>query len=409
MHLVRRIWCRTYQTVFRVALPVLPYREPELLHSLEGVAPELKRCGAGPVLIVTDPGIYHLGLTGPLERSLAKEGIASVVFSQTQANPTVQNVEDAAKVYREHGCSALIGFGGGSAMDCAKGVGARIAQPRKPIDRMRGLLRVRRRLPLLIAVPTTAGTGSEVTLAAVITDGVTHYKYPINDFVLIPRIAVHDPELTRGLPSSVTGQTGMDALTHAVEAFVGRSTTAYTRKNARDAVGLIHQNLLSAYRDGGNMVARRNMLEAAYKAGIAFTQSYVGYVHAIAHSLGGQYGVPHGLANAIILPHILRAYGSAAAPKLAELARLIEVAPQGSTDDAAAAAFIEWVDAMNAELGIPKYLDCIERGDISQMAARADAEANPLYPVPKLMDRAELEHMYEVVAGPYIQEGSSAC
>lgn len=157
------------------------------------------------------------------------------------------------------------------------------------------------------------------------------------------------------------------------------------------------------------MVARRNMLEAAYKAGIAFTQSYVGYVHAIAHSLGGQYGVPHGLANAIILPHILRAYGSAAAPKLAELARLIEVAPQGSTDDAAAAAFIEWVDAMNAELGIPKYLDCIERGDISQMAARADAEANPLYPVPKLMDRAELEHMYEVVAGPYIQEGSSAC
>ena len=172
-------------------------------------------------------------------------------------------------------------------MDCAKGVGARIAQPNKPINKMRGLLRVHRLLPLLIAVPTTAGTGSEVTLAAVITDDETHYKYPINDFVLIPRFAVHDPEFTRGLPASITGQTGMDALTHAVEAFIGRSTTPYTRKMARQAVQLIHDNLLEAYEYGDDMRARRNMLSAAYKAGVAFTRSYVGYVHAIAHSLGG--------------------------------------------------------------------------------------------------------------------------
>lgn len=289
-------------------------------------------------------------------------------------------------------------------MDCAKGVGARIAQPNMPINKMRGLLRIHRRLPLLIAVPTTAGTGSEVTLAAVITDDETRYKYPINDFVLIPRFAVHDPEFTRGLPASITGQTGMDALTHAVEAFIGRSTTPYTRKMARQAVQLIHDNLLEAYEHGDDMRARRNMLSAAYKAGVAFTRSYVGYVHAIAHSLGGRYGIPHGLANAIILPHMLRAYGDAAAPKLADLARMAGIAPATAQDSLAAEAFIDWVDRMNAALGIPKYVTGIRRSDIPQMAAHADAEANPLYPVPLLMDRLELEHMYEVVAGGMFED-----
>ena len=309
MHLARRAWCRTYQTVFRIALPILPYTEPRILEHAEDVPAVLQKRSIQKVLIVTDPGIARLGLTAPLETALACRGIGVTVYAETRANPTVSNVEEAASLYRESACQAIIGFGGGSAMDCAKGVGARIAQPNKPINKMRGLLRIHRRLPLLIAVPTTAGTGSEVTLAAVITDDETHYKYPINDFVLIPRFAVHDPEFTRGLPASITGQTGMDALTHAVEAFIGRSTTPYTRKMARQAVQLIHDNLLEAYEHGDDMRARRNMLSAAYKAGVAFTRSYVGYVHAIAHSLGGRYGIPHGLANAIILPHMLRAYG----------------------------------------------------------------------------------------------------
>ena len=230
MHLARRAWCRTYQTVFRIALPVLPYTEPRILEHAEEVPAVLQKRSIHHVLIVTDPGIARLGLTAPLETALASKGISAAVYAETCANPTVSNVEEAASLYRESACQAIIGFGGGSAMDCAKGVGARIAQPKKPINKMRGLLRIHRRLPLLIAVPTTAGTGSEVTLAAVITDDETHYKYPINDFVLIPRFAVHDPEFTRGLPASITGQTGMDALTHAVEAFIGRSTTPYTRK-----------------------------------------------------------------------------------------------------------------------------------------------------------------------------------
>ena len=404
MHIARRAWCRTYQTVFRIALPVLPYTEPRILEDADDVAPLLQKRSIRHVLIVTDPGIARLGLTASLENSLAAKGVEVTVYAKTCANPTVSNVKEAAALYRENGCQAIIGFGGGSAMDCAKGVGARIAQPNKPINKMRGLLRVHRRLPLLIAIPTTAGTGSEVTLAAVITDDKTHYKYPINDVVLIPRFAVHDPELTCGLPAAITGQTGMDALTHAVEAFIGRSTTPYTRKMARQAVQLIHGNLLEAYEHGDNMRARRNMLTAAYKAGVAFTRSYVGYVHAIAHSLGGRYGIPHGLANAIILPHMLRAYGESTEAKLADLSRMAGVAAADASDSVAAAAFIDWIDRMNAALGIPKYVSGIRRSDIPEMAAHADSEANPLYPVPLLMDRLELEHMYEVVAGGMFED-----
>lgn len=206
MHLARRAWCRTYQTVFRIALPVLPYTEPRILEHAEDVPAVLQKRSIQKVLIVTDPGIARLGLTAPLETALASKGIGAAVYAKTSANPTVSNVEEAASLYRESACQAIIGFGGGSAMDCAKGVGARIAQPNKPINKMRGLLRVHRLLPLLIAVPTTAGTGSEVTLAAVITDDETHYKYPINDFVLIPRFAVHDPDLRAVCPPPLRGR-----------------------------------------------------------------------------------------------------------------------------------------------------------------------------------------------------------
>ena len=210
---------------------------------------------------------------------------------------------------------------------------------------------------------------------------------------------MHDWRLTEGLPASVTAQTGVDALTHAIEAYVGRSTTRLTREKALSACRLIHDNLADAYDDPHNARARRNMLRAAYDAGIAFTQSYVGYVHAIAHSLGGLYGIPHGLANAVILPHVLRAYGEAAEPKLADVARACGISPEGASDHDAARALIGWIDAANARMGIPDHLDGIRASDVAAMAAHADAEANPLYPVPVEWDRAQLEAMYHVVAG----------
>lgn len=362
---------------------------------------QLKALGAS-ALIVTGKSSARNGALADVLAALDKNGQTATVFDRVTPNPTVACVREGEALLKASGADFVVAVGGGSPMDAAKAIATLAVQDRPDEEIFAGGYEARA-LPMA-HVPTTAGTGSEVTLAAVITDDETRYKYPINDFVLIPRFAAHDPEFTRGLPASITGQTGMDALTHAVEAFIGRSTTPYTRKMARQAVQLIHDNLLEAYEHGDDMRARRNMLLAAYKAGVAFTRSYVGYVHAIAHSLGGRYGIPHGLANAIILPHMLRAYGDAAAPKLADLARMAGIAPATAQDSLAVEAFIDWVDRMNEALGIPKYVSGIRRSDIPQMAAHADAEANPLYPVPLLMDRSELEHMYEVVAGGMFED-----
>ena len=399
MNTLRKIWCRTYQTAFRVALPLLPYREPKLLENMDAVADLLAGKGLSPVLIVTDKGISSLGLLRGLTDALDAQGVEWRVFDEVTANPTIHNVEAARQMYLDEGCKALIAFGGGSSMDCAKACGARIVRPKKPVQKMRGLLQVMHRLPTLIAVPTTAGTGSEATLAAVITDSETKHKYPINDFSLIPHYAVLDPDVTAGLPAGLTATTGMDALTHAVEAYIGRSTTAHTRAMAIEAVQLIRQYLKRAYDNGQDLEARAKMLRAAYCAGIAFTQSYVGYVHGVAHSLGGQYGLPHGLANAIILPWFLEEYGPACHHRLGELARQTGVAPADASDAEAAGIFIAWVREMNDSMGIPRTVDCIQPEDIPQMAAHADQESNPLYPVPKLMDAEELAHMYDVIAG----------
>ena len=389
--------CRIYQKAFRAALPVMPYREPKILESTDEIAKLCVEKGISSIIIVTDKGISSLGLVDDTIAKCEEAGVKVVLYDETVPNPTIDNVEAVRELYLENGCQALVGFGGGSSMDCAKAAAARIAKPNQPVEKMAGVLKILAKLPLLIAVPTTAGTGSEVTLAAVITDAKTHHKFPINDFCLIPQYAVHDYRLTVGLPKGITSTTGMDTLTHAVEAYIGHSTTAHTRTMAEVTVILVKQYLKRAYDDGNDAEARQNMLRAAYCGGIAFTQSYVGYVHAIAHALGGQYGTAHGLANAVILPHVLRAYGKAVHKPLAKLAQLISIVPVGVSDATAADAFIRWVDEMNESMGIPKYIEGIQEKDIPQMAINANAEANPLYPVPREMDVDELAHMFRVV------------
>ena len=396
MNVLKKVFCRVFQAGMRIALPFLPYREPELIRGVGGVPAVLRAHDIDCVMLVTDAGVRGLGLTAHLEELLKAAHIRCVVYDGTVANPTVANVEQARMLYLENGCQGLIAFGGGSSMDCAKALGARIVRPNKPLARMEGLLQVLRRLPLLIAVPTTAGTGSETTLAAVITDEKIHHKYPINDFALIPHYAVLDPDVTLGLPPHLTATTGMDALTHAVEAYIGRSTTKGTRAAAIEAVQLIFANLPEAYFNGHDRDARANMLRAAYLAGTAFTKSYVGYVHAVAHSLGGRYGIAHGLANSVLLPVVLKAYGPAAWKKLAELARAAGVSSAAS-DEEAAKAFIEAIEAMNAAMDIPETLPGILTEDIPQLARYADHEANPLYPVPVLWGPEELQKMYELV------------
>lgn len=383
--------------MFKIALPFLPYRKPKVIGSVKALPDIILKKKCSKVLIITDSGIRKLGLTRRLEKALDAAGIPCIIYDKTVANPTTVNVAEAVKLYLDNGCDCIIGFGGGSSMDCAKAVGARIAKPKQSLAKMKGILKVRRKLPLLMAVPTTAGTGSETTLAAVITDAQTRYKYAINDFPLIPRYAVLDPKVTLSLPPFITATTGMDALTHAVEAYIGNSTTYGTRKDALLAVKLIFENIDTAYEDGSNVEARRNMLHASFYAGCAFTKSYVGYVHAIAHSLGGEYNVPHGLANAVILPMLLEAYGEKIHKKLARLAIAAGLADEDTPCSEAAGQFIRAVKDMKKRFGIGDHIPEIQETDIPKLAHYADKEANPLYPVPVLMDAAKLESFYRIL------------
>ncbi len=398
MFFPKSVFCRIYQTVFRIALPILPYREPEIVDSSAKLGAILKNQKIKSVLIVTDKGIVNNGLTAPVTDALNASGIRCTVYDNTRPNPTVDNVEAAYALYRANTCDCLIAVGGGSSIDCAKAVGARAAYPKKSIGKMKGILKVLRPLPTLVAIPTTAGTGSETTLAAVITDSQKHHKYALMSFPLIPHYAVLDPALTDSLPRGLTATTGMDALTHAVEAYIGRSTTKETRQLALDAVKLVFENIEAAYQDGQNRIARENMLHAAYKAGVAFSKSYVGYIHAVAHSLGGQYGTPHGLANAVIMPYVLAAYGETVYKKLHRLGIAAGVCTAEQTDREAAEIFITKIKELNRKMGIPDKLEGIKASDIPAMAKNAEKEANPLYPVPKLMTAKELERFYYQVA-----------
>lgn len=394
MNIFKKAYCRIYQQIFHIAIPFLPYRKPKILYTVMAVPNLLDKKKKDRVLLITDKSIRSFGLTAPLEDALKENGVECIVYDDTVANPTTGNVEAAISIYKSNRCQALIGFGGGSSIDCAKAVGARLVNPKKSLAKMKGILKVRHKLPLLIAIPTTAGTGSETTLAAVIVDSDTRHKYPINDFPLIPHYAVLDPQVTKSLPPSLTASTGMDALTHAIEAYIGRSTTHGTRKDSIHAVKLIFKYIRRAYSNGNDMKARKQMLYAAYLAGSAFTKSYVGYVHAVAHSLGGRYDTPHGLANAVLLPHVLKSYGNSAVSKLAKLSRACNFATEDQSDSFAASQFIDAVKNLQEDLNIPAFLPEIQEADIPLMAKYAEKEANPLYPVPKLMNARELEQFY---------------
>ena len=390
---LKKAFFRAYQSVFKIAMFAFDWSEPETLEGPGAIRklPEfIKSKGVKKVLIVTDKGLMGIHLLDSLFEEMTKAGVEYVVYDGTEPNPSIENIEDARQLYVDNACEGLIAFGGGSPMDCAKAAGARVANPRIPVKKMRGVLKLVHKLPPLFAVPTTAGTGSEVTLAAVVSDRKTHEKNAINDPRLRPKYAVLDPELTTGLPPHITSTTGMDALTHAVEAYIGRSNVKSTEMYAEKATKMIFESLETAYTDGKNVEARETMLKASYYAGMAFTRAYVGYVHAIAHNLGGFYGIPHGLANAVILPYVLEYYGETAHARLAKLAVIAGVKTDG-TDKEKAEAFIEAIKTMNKNMNIQDKFDCIKEEDIPTIVKRALKEGNPLYPVPKIMDEADCE------------------
>ena len=397
---MKKLWYRLNQKVLKLAMCFMDWSEPELLEGEDAVLrlPSfIKNKGINRVLVVTDKGLMNLHLLDPMFEELKKEHLEYVIYDGVQPNPTIPNIEECKDIYIKNNCQGLIAFGGGSPMDCAKAAAARVVKPKQSVRKMRGYLKVGKKLPPFFAVPTTAGTGSEVTLAAVVTDPETHEKNAIADPCLRPKYAVLDPKLTIGLPPHITSTTGMDALTHAVEAYIGKSNVKSTRKYAEEATILIHKNLEIAYRDGKNIEARSNMLKASFYAGAAFTRAFVGYVHAIAHNLGGMYGTPHGLANAVILPYVLEWYGKAAYKPLAKLADLIGITDENMSIEEKGKAFINEIKRMNQAMNIPEKFDFIKEEDIPLLVKRALKEGNPGYPVPKIMNKKDCESVIRLI------------
>ncbi|MCF0121988.1 MAG: iron-containing alcohol dehydrogenase [Lachnospiraceae bacterium] len=394
MNSLQKIYCRVFQIMFKIVLPFFPYRTPEIVGSVKALPEIIRKNNCDNLLIITDTNIRKLGLTKRLENILTSNGINFIIYDRTVENPTTTNVVEALKIYQTSGCNAIVGFGGGSSMDCAKAVAVCVAKPGKSLENMKGILKVHTKLPMIIAIPTTAGTGSETTLTAVIVNAETRYKYVLHDFSMIPRCTVLDPRLTLSLSPYITAITGMDALTRAIEAFLGNSTAYDTQKSALLSVKLVFDNLDSAYENGNNRAARRNMLKASFYAGLAFTKSYVGYVQAVSLSLNGEYNISHGLVNAVLLPYILEAYGRSIYNKLHMLANEAGISDEHLSDQEAAQNFIQAIKDMKKRFGIEDRILEIKEEDISKLSHYADKEANPFYHAPVLMNAKDLEQFY---------------
>lgn len=393
---LKKCWYRICQRTLMIGMCLFNWKEPALIEG-EGAVIKLvalvKSKNIKKVLVVTDKGLMGLHLLDPMFEELKKEGVEFVVYDEVEPNPTIPSIEKCKDIYLNNKCEGIIAFGGGSPMDCAKAAGVRVVKPKLSIPQMRGYLKINKKLPPFFAIPTTAGTGSETTLAAVVTNPETHEKYALCDMNLRPKFAVLDPGLTLGLPPHITSTTGMDALTHAVEAYIGKSNVKSTRKYSEDAVKLIHTNLEKAYANGKDIEARENMLKASFYAGNAFTRAFVGYVHAIAHNLGGMYGTPHGLANAVILPYVLQWYGKSVYKPLAKLADIAGVSKENMTVEEKAKEYINEIKMMNKRMNIPEKFDFIKEEDISTLVSRALKEGNPGYPVPKIMNKKDCEEV----------------
>lgn len=394
---------RVFQAVLRRSSPILNWREPELIRG-EGKLSELpKRLSRSfkRILIITDQGILKSGTLEDFKEEIEKTSLVYDFYSKVHSNPTVEMCEEIALAYNKVKADAMVAIGGGSVIDAAKGAGVLLAKPNKKLDVSSGLLRVLKDIPYLVAVPTTAGTGSEGTLAAVITDKETQTKYALMDTHLIPDVAVLDSDVTKTLPPHLIAGPGMDALTHAVEAYIGQSLTEETKAYATSAIKLIWEYLPKNYQNPDDVTARAMMLQASYEAGRAFHRSYVGNIHAMSHALSAFYDLPHGQTNATILPIVLRIYGEAVHNDLAKIADILGISdPEDDVSDKAM-RFIIAVEQMNEAMEIPQYIQEIKEEDLQDLATHAENEANPLYPVPVIFNEEDFIKAYKMVRGDH--------
>ncbi len=391
--IARSVGLSTVMRVAGLATRLLPIPQPTMMvgpGASVRLGQALNDFGHRKILIVTDATISRLGLMLPMTDALTAGGTQFVVFDEIGPDAPIEQIEKGVELFKAEGCDAIVAFGGGSVMDAAKVIGLSAANhksPRQLVGYFKGL-----HAPAPIyAVPTTAGTGSEVTVAAVVSDPAAKRKLVIADTRIVPKMAALDASLMTGLPNDITAATGMDALTHAIEAFIGHWGTEFTDRMALTSVSMIYRNLPTAYAHGHDLVAREKMALAASYAGQAFTRANVGYVHAIAHQLGGFYHTPHGLANAIMLPHVLRFLSPAITTKLAVLALRARLGKDSEPEAALAEKFLDSIDAMNARLGIPRELAALRAKDIPALAGAACREADLNYPVPSYMSQQDCE------------------
>ena len=376
---------RLYQKIMYVLSFFISFKEPKIFESIESITEIIIQNKKDNVLIVTDDFLVKTDVFNRLTKLLEKEKISYTVYSGTKPNPSIDLIEEAYQLYKTNQCDSLIAYGGGSAMDLAKVVGARVVRPNKSIEKMRGTLKILKKIPLFIAIPSTVGTGSEATLAAVVSNKNTQEKYAIMDPALMPDYAILDIDVVRSLPKKLIAETGMDALTHAVEAYIGKANTNKTKRMAVSAIKIIFNDLDKAYQ--GDLEALNNMQLAAYQAGVAFTRAYVGNVHAIAHQLSAHYNLAHGYTNAVILPYVLDYYGTSSEVKLAELYDVIQK-ENSLTIEEKSKEFINQIKKLKVALNIDSsFSGLIQEEDIFDIVNKAYHEANPLYPVPMILDK----------------------
>jgi len=382
-------------STLKMAAKIVPMPKPVLF---TGPGSSLELCEAiaqmetQRVMIVTDAMLMKIGLLKDIVKTLNQNGVETAIFDGVLPDPTYEHIESGLVFLKKNNCDAILAVGGGSSIDAAKIIAAG-ATNTKPIRKMAGMFRVSKTPLPFFAIPTTAGTGSEVTIGAVVSDPVTHHKELLIDPKLVPMMAALDASLMTGLPASITSATGMDALTHAIEAYLSMNASKETDAYALAATRLITQNLPLVMKNGQDLIARQNMSQASYYAGLAITKAGLGYVHAISHNFGAHYGTPHGLGNSIVLPYVLDYSINASSSRLAKLAEVSGLKKGAESDLELAQKFIDYIRSMLKEFGIPEQLDSLQKSDISSIAKAALKEAHYNYAVPKYMDQSNCEDL----------------
>lgn len=362
------------------------------------LASTIGQFGIKKILLVTDKPLRDLGVLDPTITALTQAGVASAVYDGVQPDPTVSVVNGGLAAYRDNQCDAVLAFGGGSSIDAAKVIALAAGNNCQAQDCL-GIGKAKAPAVPFFAVPTTAGTGSEATFIAVISDDETHAKGPVIGTSLIPIAAALDAAVMRGLPPHITAATGMDALTHAIESYIGRWETQETNFYGLAATKLIFENLPTACSNGQDMAAREAMALASFYGGLAITNALVGYVHAVSHNLGAKYGVPHGLGNAMVLPHVLELLADVSQKKLAELAVHAGLGDATETDAALTRKLIDRVWALNEEIGIPRTTDVIKAQDVDGLVDAMITEGAS-YPVPRFFSREEIRGILKAIGAP---------